>query len=144
MRILKISLISMLFMLVCVNVFAGTIESDLRCFIDKSTQKTKLEMRVYSDEERNWSGGYIKYGKNKSPIPIVFQSSKVIDENEGRPSTFETVWLEIAATEATGKYTTVTQGSHVYSLEYLGRKSKKIYKFDETVQRDIKGDSCKW
>jgi hypothetical protein len=144
MRVLKISVISMFFMLVCANVFAETIKSDLRCFIDKSTQKTKLEMRVYSDEERNWSGGYVKYGKNKSPIPIVFQSSKVIDENEGRPSTFETVWLETGAAEATGKYTTVTQGSHVYSLEYFGRKSKKIYKFDETVQRDAKGDNCNW
>jgi hypothetical protein len=144
MRTLKISLISMLLMLACTNVFAGTAKSDLRCFIDKSTQKTKLEMRVYSDEERNWSGGYIKYGKNKSPISIVFQSSKVIDENEGRPSTFETVWLEIAATEATGKYTAITQGARVYSLEYLGRKSKKIYKYDETVQRDNKGDNCNW
>lgn len=134
----------MFFMLVYTNVFSGTIKSDLRCFTDKSTQKTKLEMRVYSDEEQNWNGGYIKYGENKPPISIIFQSSKVIDEYEGRPSTFETVWLEVSTTEATGKYIAITQGSRVYSLEYLGRKSKKIYKFDETVQRNIKGDNCNW
>jgi hypothetical protein len=136
--------LSVLFLLNSACVYAGSIESDLRCFVEKSTQKTKLEMRIYTDEARNWTGGYVKYGKNRAPISIVFHSAKTLEINEGRPSSFETIWLEISPTEVSGKYTTISQGANVYSLEYLGRKSNKKYTFSETAERDEKSDACKW
>lgn len=144
MRVVKNFSVSILSLVFGSNLFAGVPTSDLRCFTDKATQKTKLEMKVFFDEASNWSGGYVKYGKNKPPISIVLQSTKTIDENEGRPSTFETIWLEIGTNEATGKYTTVTQGAKYYSLEYIGRKSKKTYMFDESTIRDDASQSCKW
>lgn len=144
MRVVITFSISILSLVFFSEVFAAAPTSDLRCFADKASQKTKLEMKVFFDETSNWSGGYVKYGKNKPPISIVLQSTKTIDENEGRPSTFQTVWLEIGANEVTGKYTTVTQGAKYYSLEYTGRKSNKTYKFDESTIRDDTNQSCKW
>lgn len=123
---------------------ASNVRTDLRCFTDSSSLTTKLEMMFYSDEKNNWSGGYVKYGKAKFPIPIVFQSSKEVYAEAGRPSYFETIWLEIATGEVTGKYTTGTQGANVYTLEYAGRKTNKKYSFNETVQRNAAEDGCKW
>lgn len=101
-------------------------------------------MRLYSDETHNWTGGYVKYGKNRTPISIVFHATKPIDQSSGRPSYFESTWIEIASAEVAGKYTIGTQGANVYSLEYVGRDLKKKYSFDETTERNSTDDECKW
>jgi hypothetical protein len=144
MRVLKLNFILLALVLFCTKLIAGPIKTEVRCYADGSSQKTKLEMKVFLDEDNNWLGGYVRYGKNKPPISIVWQSNKVLYETEGRPSTFETVWLEIGASEVTGKYTLVSQGANVYSFEYVGRKSNKVYKFDQTVIRDTNDEGCKW
>jgi len=124
---------------------ATSIESDLRCFVGEPPQKTKLEMMRYSDDAHGgWTGGYIKYGKNKPPITIVYVSSKTLDQPEGRPAYFESTWIEVATSDVTGKYIVGSQGSNVYSLEYTNRKSGKKYSFDESAERNSTDDGCKW
>ena len=125
-------------------VHAASVESDLRCFVGTSPQKTKLEMMRYSDEPRGWTGGYVKYGKNKPPIAIVYVSSKILDQAEGRPAYFEGTWLEVVSPEVTGKYIVASQGANVYSLEYISRRSDRKYSFEETIERNATGNGCKW
>lgn len=123
---------------------ASGIEYDLRCFVGTTPQKTKLEMMRYSDDAHGWTGGYVKYGKNKPPIAIVYVSSKMLDEPEGHPAQFESTWVEVATSEVTGKYIVGSQGANVYSFEYVNRKTDKKYSFDETVERNSTDDDCKW
>jgi hypothetical protein len=144
MKIIKILAIVLASMLVNQSVLAGQVESDVRCFIDDVDQKIKLEMRTYVDGANGWAGGAVRYGKDKDAIPLVWLSSKVIGKFEGRFSTFETVWLEVAAGEVSGRYTTTTQGANVYGFEYTAHQSNKTYKFSETVERNASADGCKW
>lgn len=143
MKYLKV-LFVFFFSFLATNSFASSVRTDLRCFTDASSRTTKLEMMFYSDEKNSWVGGYVKYGKSKPLIPIVFQSSKEVYQEVGRPSFFETAWLEIATGEVTGKYTVGTQGANVYTLEYSGRKTNKKFSFNETVERNAGEDGCKW
>ncbi|WP_442783950.1 hypothetical protein [Collimonas fungivorans] len=132
-------------MLIPAAAHAAGVESDLRCFVGTSPQKTKLEMMRYSDDAHGgWTGGYVKYGKNKPPITIVYVSSKTLDQPEGRPAYFESTWVEVATAEVTGKYIVGSQGANVYSFEYVNRKTDKKYSFDETVERNSTDDGCKW
>lgn len=133
------------FLLIPSSANATGIESDLRCFVGASPQKTKLEMMRYSDDSHgDWTGGYIKYGKNKPPITIVYVSRKILDQPEGRPAYFESTWVEVATSNVTGKYIVGSQGANVYSLEYINRKSGKKYSFDESAERNSTDDGCQW
>ena len=98
----------------------------------------------YSDATHNWNGGYVKYGNSKSPITIVYQTSKILNETEGRPIYFENTWLEIVGAEITGKYVIGSQGANIYNFEYTNRKSGKKYSFSETIERNSTDDGCKW
>lgn len=135
-------------LLTAINAFAkAPIEEDFRCLTTEGPNPIKLEFRVLSDPGSSWVGGYIKYRKSNTVIPLVLKSTEVTDKPQGHPWDYTDVWVEVYDGQITGEYEVMHQGALINSFVYRNRKSGKQYSFEMDIDdRDIDIDSgvCTW
>ena len=64
---------------------------------------------------------------------------------EGRPSQFTTIWVEVSEGSLTGEYEMVSQGARIYGMTYTSYKSGKKYSFDQDITMDTSPErGCQW
>lgn len=123
--------------------FADGVIKEVRCLTGGENQKIKIELGMYDDASNRWSGGYVKHGKKKPPIPIVPVERVDTPFPEGRPSEEDSTWLEIGPSGVIGQYEMMTQGALIYSFTYQNKKTGKKYDFSEDYSsRRDDGSAC--
>ena len=85
------------------------VTSENYCFDD--AHSIKFELRTFYDHESNWSGGFVKYAKSKTPISIVLTDHQEEILAPDAPTQNTRTWSEIVDGKVTGTYELVTQGA---------------------------------
>ena len=116
---------------------------DYRCLTESSAQSIRLEWRVFSDPNSNWSGGYVRYKGASRVITIVPAKTEVGDKPEGRPWEYTTTWAEIVDGRIAGQYVVTTQGANIYGFDYKNLRNGKQYSFSQDIASDD-GKKCSW
>ena len=116
---------------------------DCRCLTESAAQTIRLEWRIFSDPNSNWSGGYVRYKGSSKVIPIVPVKSEVGDKPEGRPWEYITTWAEIVDGRIAGQYVVTTQGANIYGFDYKNLRNGKQYSFSQDIGSDD-GKKCSW
>lgn len=116
---------------------------DYRCLTESAAQSIRLEWRIFSDPNSNWSGGYVRYKGSTRAIPIVPVKTETGDKPEGRPWEFTTTWVEIVDGRIAGQYVVTTQGANIYGFDYKNLRNGKQYSFSQDVGADD-GKKCSW
>ena len=106
-----------------------------RCFISVDN---KIKMRMLTVAAKDWGGGYVQYGENKSKISIV--EAKQTEEVllEGRPAIVDEEWVEVVDGNINGKYHFTYQGAIFDKIEYINKKGVKF----QFKQVDYDYDDC--
>ena len=74
---------------------------DVRCLQSTGGGKPiRLSLTLFITEQGEWSrAGSVLYAGQADSLPIVFKSSDVVDEVEGRPWEHLSTWLEVLPDE---------------------------------------------
>lgn len=137
---LRLALASLLLPL---SASASELSSDFRCLTEATSQAIRLEWRVFSDPDSQWSGGYVRYKGSKRTIPIVPVKTQVGDRPEGRPWEYTTTWVEVVDGRIAGQYVVTTQGANIYGFDYKNLRNGKQYAFSQDTGSDD-GKKCTW
>ena len=119
------------------------VTSENYCFDD--AHSIKFELRTFYDHESNWSGGFVKYAKSKTPISIVLTDHQEEILAPDAPTQNTRTWSEIVDGKVTGTYEWVTQAAMSVSMVYTKKSNGKVYSFllDPNVDVSLDG-GCKW
>lgn len=87
---------------------------------------------------------YVTYQKGSGKIQLKNTNTR---ENRtapsGRPSEFETEWLETNAGNTGGKYLIKTQGARIYDFKFIRKRDGKVFKFEEDLDA-VDANVCLW
>ena len=96
-----------------------------------------MSLTLFTTEQGEWSrAGSVLYAGQADSLPIVFKSSDVVDEVEGRPWEHLSTWLEVLPDEERigGRYSFHHQGAVVFDFQYRNLRTGKTFHFEETRQ----------
>ena len=116
-------------------------ENDFRCFKSVGLKKPVRLQFVFQAEKEGV--GYVRYETGTGPIQV-----KRLKERElrrvanGRPSEFETTWLELVPKGAGGTYLVVSQGALIDDFRYI-RPDGKTFRFEEDLEASTE-EGCRW
>lgn len=125
--------------LLCSGALAG--ENDFRCFKSVGL-KHPLKLQFDFPSE-NQDLGYVTYQNGSGKIPIKNINVKEIRAVPGRSSEFKAEWQEVTPDNSGGKYIVVSQGARVYEFQYIRKKGRTIFKFEEDLESSDE-EGCKW
>ncbi len=114
--------------------FAG---EDFRC-MKAVGGKSRLQ---FTNDTDTWATGWVQYKGGSGRIPIKLESEKERREVPGRPSEFESRWIEQVPDG--GAYVLMSQGVRIYEFAYVRKKDGKSFRYeqDDTAWTE-KG--CEW
>lgn len=130
-----------IFVLLACNQVAAE-ESDFRCL--KSTGSKKPIRLQFTFPAGTSDEGYVNYQGGSERITVRRMKEKELERVPGgRPSVFESRWVEAAPNGSGGTYVLATQGAVLDEFRYIRKKDGKIFRFEEDL--DATGeDSCEW
>lgn len=124
---------------------APAFSSEHRCLESTGPAKSRirLEYRTVYDPDLQWSGAYVLYKGQRSPVTLVQTSRIAQDKPEGRPWEWETTYAEVIGGAIKGRYIVASQGARINGFTYVapgsGRKTEFVDLLD--VYDD---DGCHW
>ena len=106
-----------------------------RCFQQAARPSApQLQFKRFDDAETGWSGGFVRYGKSKSTIPLVSLREEVLESPPGgRPWLIRSVWLEVTNGKSSGEYSITSQGAVINAFSYRSYATNRVTKFRETT-----------
>lgn len=123
----------------------GEVTTEVSCFRSLGGKNINFEFRSYYDTVSRWSGAGVRYTKSPKAIPLVYRGVEEEVMEEGRPSQFTTIWVEVSEGSLTGEYEMVSQGARIYGMTYTNYKSGKKYSFDQDITMDATPETgCQW
>ena len=101
-------------------------------------QRLHFALRFNSD-----SSAYVLYQGRRAPIPLkLLKVTEIRRVEGGRPSEFETQWVELTAPESAGRYVYTNIGALIDDFQYV-RKDGTIVRFvDDSDVLDA--GQCVW
>lgn len=121
---------------------------DVRCLQSTGGGKPiRLSLALFTTEQGEWSrAGSVLYAGQADSLPIVFKSSEVVDEVEGRPWEYLSTWLEVLPDEERigGRYSFHHQGAVVFDFQYRNLRTGKTFHFEENPAVLEAYNSCNW
>lgn len=136
-------LIAMALSVACGPSFAD----DIRCLQATGGAKSpRLTLTLFSHEEGQLSGGMVHYAGQSNSLPIVFKSSEVVNEVEGRSWEFRSTWLEVLPSEERigGRYSFHHQGAVLFNFQYHNLRTGKTFHFEEAYEALDNSGHCNW
>jgi len=128
---------------VVVAIAREPVQVDFRCLTTGGDRPIRLEWRLFSEVESDWSAAYVRYKGAKHVIPLVFWSTDATPTAPGRPSEFRSVWLEVVGGKISGEYAVTSQGANIYEFVYKNYKSGRAVSFSQ--DNDVAQESkCQW
>ena len=119
------------------------VQVDFRCLSTGGDKPIRLEWRLFSEPESDWTAAYVRYKGAKRVIPLVLRSSHSTEAAPGRPFEFRSVWLEVVGGKISGEYAVTTQGANIYDFVYKNYRSGKEVSFSQ--DNDATQESkCQW
>lgn len=103
-------------------------QDNVRCLRSIGVQPLlRIQFGLGSDSD---SSGYVLYQGSPGPIPLkLLKVTELRRVDGGRPSEFETQWLEVTSPPASaGRYVYTNQGALIDDFRYI-RKDGRIFKF---------------
>lgn len=119
------------------------VTSESYCFED--TNSIKFELRTFYDHDSNWSGGFVKYAKSKTPISIVLTDHQEEILAPDAPTQNTRTWSEIVDGKVTGTYEWVTQAAMSVSMVYTKKSNDRKYSLllNPNIDASLAG-GCNW
>lgn len=139
-RMRKLLLAFLGLFLICTHVMAR--ELDFRCLISSElSNPVRLQFDFPSDDGKI---GYVSYQKGSGKIQVKNTRTKETRRlTGGRPSEFETEWVEVTASDSGGRYLVKTQAARIYDFKYIRKKDGRVFRFVEDLEAS--GDNgCTW
>lgn len=119
------------------------VQVDFRCLTTGGDKPIRLEWRVFSERESDWTAAYVRYKGAQRVIPLVRQSADAAATASGRPSEFRSVWVEVVGGKISGEYTITSQGANVEGFVYRNYRNGKEFSFSQ--DNDAAQESkCQW
>lgn len=116
-------------------------ENDFRCLKSVGLKKPIRLQFVFHTEREDI--GYVRYETGTGPIQVKRLREKELRRlPNGRPSEFETTWLELVPKGAGGTYLVISQGALIGDFRYI-RPDGKPFRFEEDLDASTE-DGCKW
>lgn len=115
--------------------------------IDRRGKPIRLSLTLFTTEQGEWSrAGSVLYASQADSLPIVFKSSEVVDEVEGRPWEYLSTWLEVLPDEERigGRYSFHHQGAVAFDFQYMNLRTGKTFHFEENPALLNAYNSCSW
>jgi len=119
------------------------VQVDFRCLSTGGDRPIRLEWRVFSEAETDWTAAYVRYKGARRVIPLVLRSSAATQMQAGRPAEFKSVWLEVVAGKVAGEYDVTSQGANIYGFVYKNYQSGKEVSFAQDPDA-MKDADCQW
>jgi hypothetical protein len=119
------------------------VEVDFRCLTSDGDKPIRLEWRVFSELQTDWTASYVKYKGAKRVIPLVLRSSDATETAPGRPSEIRSVWLEVVGGKISGEYAVTTQGANIYGFVYKNYRNGKEVSFSQDNDA-FQESQCQW
>lgn len=121
----------------------ASVQVDFRCLTTEGERPIRLEWRVFSETDTDWTAAYVRYKGSKKVIPLVLRSTESTEMEAGRPFEFKSVWLEVTAGKISGEYTVTSQGANIYGFVYKNYRTGKEVEFSQD-NRAYEEVNCKW
>ena len=120
-----------------------SVQVDFRCLTTDGDKLIRLEWKVSSEPDTDWTAAYVRYQGSKKVIPLVLRSTESTETAPGRPFEFKSVWLEVIAGKISGEYAVASQGANIYGFVYKNYRTSKETEFsqDNTASAEV---GCKW
>ena len=119
------------------------VQVDFRCLTTGGDKPIRLEWRLFSEADSDWSAAYVRYKGAKHVIPLVLRSTDATPTAPGRPYEFRSVWLEVVGGKISGEYAVTSQGVNIYEFVYKNYKSGKEVSFAQDVAA-VQESKCQW
>lgn len=101
-------------------------------------QRLQFALRANSD-----SSAYVLYQGRRAPIPLkLLKVTELRRVEGGRPSEFETQWIEATAPESAGRYVYTNEGSLIDDFQYI-RADGRIVRFVDDADV-LDAGTCLW
>jgi len=116
-------------------------QDNVRCL--RSVGEIPLLMIQFGLKSDSDSSAYVLYQGSRGPIPLKLLKVKELRRVDGgRPSEFETQWVETTATPTAGRYVYTNQGALIDDFQYI-RKDGRVFRFvDDSDVLDA--GRCSW
>lgn len=119
------------------------VQVDFRCLTTEGDKPIRLEWRVFSERDSDWTASYVRYQGAQRVIPLIRQSYDATTTAAGRPSEFRSVWVELVGGKISGAYTITSQGANVEGFVYKNYRNGKEFSFSQ--ENDAARESgCQW
>lgn len=117
-------------------------ENDFRCLKSIGLKKPiRLQFAFPTDRDAR---GYVAYQGGTGRIAVKRTQERELREVPGgRPSEFETLWVEMTRDEPGGTYVLVTQGARLTEFRYIRKKDGKVFRFEEDLASSGE-EGCEW
>lgn len=101
-------------------------------------QRLQFALRANSD-----SSAYVLYQGRRAPIPLkLLKVTELRRVEGGRPSEFETQWIEATAPESAGRYVYTNEGSLIDDFQYIRTDGSIVRFVDDSDVLDA--GTCLW
>jgi hypothetical protein len=101
-------------------------------------QRLQFALRSNSD-----SSAYVLYQGRPAPIPLkLLKVTELRRVEGGRPSEFETQWIEATAPESAGRYVYTNEGSLIDDFQYIRADGRVVRFVDDADVLDA--GTCLW
>ncbi len=100
----------------------------------------RIQFGLKSDSD---SSAYVLYQGSRGPIPLkLLKVTELRRAEGGRPSEFETQWIEATATEAAGRYLYTNEGTLLDDFQYIRRDGRIVRFVDDADVLEV--GRCSW
>lgn len=126
----------------------AAVTTETTCYSSGGTNPVKFEVQTYYDPEKDWSGGFVKYGMQRKPIPIIFVNSNSSGDAAKGESESAVKWLEISGGKISGEYLFKREGAgagvsgNFATYKNYQKKEKFEFFLDWNTGLDTAG--CNW
>ena len=101
-------------------------------------QRIQFGLRSNSD-----SSAYVLYQGSRGPIPLkLLKVTELRRAGGGRPSEFETQWMEAIAPESAGRYVYTNEGALIDDFQYIRNDGRIVQFVDDADVLDA--GTCLW
>lgn len=116
-------------------------QDNVRCLRSIGVQPLqRLQFALRSDSD---SSAYALYQGSGGPIRLKVLKVKELRRVEGgRPSEFETQWMDVTAPDSAGRYVYTNQGALIDDFQYI-RRDGTIVRFVDDADV-LEGGHCRW
>ncbi len=116
-------------------------QDNVRCLRSTGVQPPlRIQFGLQSESD---SSAYVLYQGHQAPIPLKLLKVTELRRGEGgRPSEFETQWIEVTAPATAGRYLYTNEGALIDDFQYIRGDGRIVRFVDDADVLDV--GRCTW